>query len=78
MILPTGTPPARDGYTIMGAETAVDLERFSRLVVPLLQQRGLFHPTGRARGTLRNRLGLRHPHADRVVRQTIADEALAG
>ncbi|MFZ2174272.1 MAG: hypothetical protein WAW17_09590 [Rhodococcus sp. (in: high G+C Gram-positive bacteria)] len=31
-----------DGFTIMPADTAVDLENFATLVVPILQQRGLF------------------------------------
>ncbi|WP_249412273.1 NtaA/DmoA family FMN-dependent monooxygenase [Micromonospora endophytica] len=49
-----------DGFTVMPADTAVDLENFARLVVPILQRRGLFqreyhHPT------LRGRLGLLGP-----------------
>jgi alkanesulfonate monooxygenase SsuD/methylene tetrahydromethanopterin reductase-like flavin-dependent oxidoreductase (luciferase family) len=47
-----------DGFTIMPAETAVDLENFTALVVPILQERGLFHRDHRA-STLRERLGLR-------------------
>jgi FMN-dependent oxidoreductase (nitrilotriacetate monooxygenase family) len=50
-----------DGFTIMPAETAVDLENFATLVVPILQERGLFHRDHRA-STLRDRLGLRFPH----------------
>ncbi|WP_432923328.1 LLM class flavin-dependent oxidoreductase [Microbispora sp. CA-135349] len=43
-----------DGFTIMPAGTAVDLENFTSLVVPILRERGLFrkeytHPTLRAR-----------------------------
>ncbi|GAA2568478.1 hypothetical protein GCM10010435_47890 [Winogradskya consettensis] len=46
-----------DGFTIMPADTAVDLPNFATLVVPILQEYGLFqkeypHPT------LRGRLGL--------------------
>jgi alkanesulfonate monooxygenase SsuD/methylene tetrahydromethanopterin reductase-like flavin-dependent oxidoreductase (luciferase family) len=45
---------AADGFTVMPADTAVDLENFARLVVPILQERGLFqteygHPTLRGR-----------------------------
>ncbi|MEV5297985.1 NtaA/DmoA family FMN-dependent monooxygenase [Amycolatopsis methanolica] len=45
---------AADGFTVMPADTAVDFENFARLVVPILQERGLFqtgyrHPTLRAR-----------------------------
>jgi FMN-dependent oxidoreductase (nitrilotriacetate monooxygenase family) len=47
-----------DGFTIMPAETVVDLENFATLVVPILQQRGLFHREYAA-STLRDRLGLR-------------------
>jgi len=50
-----------DGFTIMPAETAVDLENFATLVVPILRERGLFHRDDRA-STLRERLGLRFPH----------------
>jgi FMN-dependent oxidoreductase (nitrilotriacetate monooxygenase family) len=50
-----------DGFTIMPAETAVDLDNFATLVVPILQERGLFHRDHRA-STLRERLGLRFPH----------------
>ena len=57
---------AADGFTVMPADTAVDLESFARLVVPILQERGLFqreysHPT------LRGRLGLRFPVRPRAV-----------
>ena len=46
-----------DGFTIMPADTAVDLENFATLVVPILQRRGLFqHEYGHP--TLRGRLGL--------------------
>ena len=43
-----------DGFTVMPADTAVDFESFTRLVVPILQRRGLFpaeytHPTLRGR-----------------------------
>lgn len=50
-----------DGFTIMPAETAVDLENFANLVVPILRERGLFRRDRRAT-TLRERLGLRFPH----------------
>jgi FMN-dependent oxidoreductase (nitrilotriacetate monooxygenase family) len=46
-----------DGFTVMPADTAVDLPNFARLVVPLLQERGLFQRSYRHR-TLRARLGL--------------------
>ncbi|KAA0109740.1 NtaA/DmoA family FMN-dependent monooxygenase [Mycolicibacterium sp. P9-22] len=46
-----------DGFTIMPAETALDLENFARLVVPILQQRGLFRREYPG-STLRERLGL--------------------
>ncbi|MQY22245.1 LLM class oxidoreductase [Nocardia macrotermitis] len=48
---------AADGFTIMPAETVVDLENFATGVVPILQQRGLFQREYRDR-TLRARLGL--------------------
>ncbi|GAA3085183.1 FMN-dependent oxidoreductase (nitrilotriacetate monooxygenase family) [Kribbella aluminosa] len=44
-----------DGFTIMYADTAVDFERFARLVVPLLIDRGLFRPA-ESGSTLRDRL----------------------
>ncbi|CDR02111.1 NtaA/DmoA family FMN-dependent monooxygenase [Streptomyces iranensis] len=49
-----------DGFTIMPADTAVDFENFTRLVVPILRARGLFrkeYPDG----TLRERFGLPRP-----------------
>ncbi|MGE0781715.1 NtaA/DmoA family FMN-dependent monooxygenase [Mycolicibacterium sp.] len=49
-----------DGFTIMPAETAVDLENFATLVVPILQERGLFR-RGYPAATLRERLGVRFP-----------------
>ncbi|WP_067676948.1 NtaA/DmoA family FMN-dependent monooxygenase [Nocardia miyunensis] len=52
---------AADGFTIMPAETAVDLENFATGVVPILQRRGLFQREYRDR-TLRARLGLPFPH----------------
>ncbi|SIR69551.1 NtaA/DmoA family FMN-dependent monooxygenase [Williamsia sterculiae] len=48
---------AADGFTIMPADTAVDLPNFTRLVVPILQQRGLFR-RDYTEPTLRGRLGL--------------------
>ncbi|WNE94166.1 NtaA/DmoA family FMN-dependent monooxygenase [Streptomyces luomodiensis] len=54
-----------DGFTIMPADTAVDFENFTRLVVPILQARGLFQ-TEYTAATLRERLRLpqpRHPRA---------------
>ncbi|MBV9796179.1 MAG: NtaA/DmoA family FMN-dependent monooxygenase [Actinobacteria bacterium] len=54
-----------DGFTIMPADTAVDFENFARLVVPLLQQRGLFQRTYTA-PTLRERFGLPWPHRGRL------------
>lgn len=59
---------AADGFTIMYADTAVDFDRFAHRVVPLLVERGLFAPAP-AGVTLRERLGLAHPHQQR------ADEA---
>ena len=55
------TAGAADGFTIMPAETAVDLEHFTRSVVPLLQDRGLFHRSHPVQQTLRERLGLEVP-----------------
>jgi FMN-dependent oxidoreductase (nitrilotriacetate monooxygenase family) len=49
-----------DGFTIMPAETAVDLENFANLVVPILRERGLFRRDDRP-STLRERLGLPLP-----------------
>ena len=49
-----------DGFTVMFADAGIDLERFATLVVPLLQERGLFH-TEYPKGTLRDRLGLPVP-----------------
>ncbi|MBB5159410.1 NtaA/DmoA family FMN-dependent monooxygenase [Saccharopolyspora phatthalungensis] len=46
-----------DGFTVMPADTAVDLENFANLVVPILQERGLFQPDY-GHPTLRGRLGL--------------------
>ncbi|MGX1809240.1 NtaA/DmoA family FMN-dependent monooxygenase [Nocardia sp. NPDC055321] len=51
---------AADGFTIMPAETAVDLPAFTSLVVPLLQDRGLFQREYTA-PTLRERFGLPLP-----------------
>ncbi|MEV4156959.1 NtaA/DmoA family FMN-dependent monooxygenase [Nocardia salmonicida] len=51
---------AADGFTIMPAETAVDLENFATLVVPILQERGLFQNDYSA-PTLRARFGLPFP-----------------
>ncbi|MFD1815272.1 NtaA/DmoA family FMN-dependent monooxygenase [Rhodococcus gannanensis] len=48
---------AADGFTVMPAETAVDLENFTSLVVPILQERGLFQREYDA-PTLRGRFGL--------------------
>ncbi|WP_067702022.1 NtaA/DmoA family FMN-dependent monooxygenase [Nocardia jejuensis] len=50
-----------DGFTVMPAETAVDLEAFTTLVVPILQQRGLFQREYGA-PTLRERFGLSVRH----------------
>lgn len=60
---------AADGFTLMPADTAVDFENITRLVVPILQERGLFQREYAAR-TLRERLGLARPqapHADRLL-----------
>ncbi|MFF0341758.1 NtaA/DmoA family FMN-dependent monooxygenase [Kribbella sp. NPDC004875] len=46
-----------DGFTIMYADTTVDFDRFARLVVPLLIERGLFTPAEYG-STLRERLGV--------------------
>ncbi|QIZ38870.1 NtaA/DmoA family FMN-dependent monooxygenase [Saccharopolyspora sp. ASAGF58] len=51
---------AADGFTVMPAETVVDLENFANLVVPILQERGLFQDAYGHR-TLRGRLGLPLP-----------------
>jgi FMN-dependent oxidoreductase (nitrilotriacetate monooxygenase family) len=49
-----------DGFTVMYADTTVDFERFARLVVPILIERGLFRPA-EVGSTLRDRLGLPYP-----------------
>jgi FMN-dependent oxidoreductase (nitrilotriacetate monooxygenase family) len=54
------TSGAADGFTIMYADTSVDFERFARLVVPLLIQRGLVK-AAQAGATLREHLGLGYP-----------------
>lgn len=59
-----------DGFTVMPAETAVDLENFATLVVPILQERGLFQ-TEYSAPTLRERFGLRFP-GDGAVRERSA------
>jgi FMN-dependent oxidoreductase (nitrilotriacetate monooxygenase family) len=51
-----------DGFTIMPADTGVDFENVARLVVPILQRRGLFQ-TEYTAPTLRGRLGLPWPSA---------------
>jgi alkanesulfonate monooxygenase SsuD/methylene tetrahydromethanopterin reductase-like flavin-dependent oxidoreductase (luciferase family) len=48
---------ATDGFTVMPADTAVDFENFAQHVVPILQQRNLFHRRYRD-ATLRERYGL--------------------
>lgn len=55
-----------DGFTIMPADTSVDFENFARLVVPLLQQRGLFH-AGYEGTTLRENLGLSWPGGSSAI-----------
>lgn len=57
---------AADGFTVMPADTAVDLPNFTRLVVPILQERGLFQREYSA-PTLRERLGLPFPGRRRVA-----------
>ncbi|MGV9823253.1 NtaA/DmoA family FMN-dependent monooxygenase [Nocardia xishanensis] len=54
-----------DGFTVMPAETAVDLENFATRVVPILQERGLFQKDYSA-PTLRSRFGLPFPGARRI------------
>ncbi|MDG4797973.1 NtaA/DmoA family FMN-dependent monooxygenase [Micromonospora sp. WMMD1082] len=56
-----------DGFTVMPADTAVDLENFARLTVPILQRRGLFQ-TEYAHPTLRGRLGLPLPRRTQTPR----------
>jgi FMN-dependent oxidoreductase (nitrilotriacetate monooxygenase family) len=51
---------AADGFTVMGADTGADFENFARHVVPVLQQRGLFHRDYEG-ATLRENLGLPWP-----------------
>lgn len=53
-----------DGFTVMYADTPVDFERFARLVVPILVERGLFAPA-QVGSTLRERLGLPFPEQHR-------------
>lgn len=55
---------AADGFTVMFADTTVDFERFARLVVPILIDRGLFVPAAEG-STLRERLGLPFPRSGR-------------
>ncbi|WP_242459125.1 NtaA/DmoA family FMN-dependent monooxygenase [Rhodococcoides fascians] len=56
-----------DGFTIMPADTAVDFENFATLVVPILQERGLFQ-TDYSATTLRERLGLEVETSDAIQR----------
>lgn len=56
-----------DGFTIMPADTAVDFENFATLVVPILQERGLFQ-TEYSATTLRERLGLEARTSDAIQR----------
>ena len=56
-----------DGFTIMPADTAVDFENFATLVVPILQERGLFQ-TDYSATTLRERLGLEVKTSDAIQR----------
>ncbi|MEB8340843.1 NtaA/DmoA family FMN-dependent monooxygenase [Streptomyces endophyticus] len=58
---------AADGFTVMPADTAVDFENFTRLVVPILQERGLFQKDYPA-PTLRERYGLPRPRQATTVR----------
>jgi alkanesulfonate monooxygenase SsuD/methylene tetrahydromethanopterin reductase-like flavin-dependent oxidoreductase (luciferase family) len=51
---------AADGFNIMAADLPDGLRRFSELVVPELQRRGLFRTAYRGT-TLREHLGLRRP-----------------
>jgi alkanesulfonate monooxygenase SsuD/methylene tetrahydromethanopterin reductase-like flavin-dependent oxidoreductase (luciferase family) len=62
---------AADGFTVMPADTAVDFENFARLVVPILQERGLFQKDYTA-PTLRGRLGLLWPSSPRAVWTTLS------
>jgi alkanesulfonate monooxygenase SsuD/methylene tetrahydromethanopterin reductase-like flavin-dependent oxidoreductase (luciferase family) len=55
-----------DGFTVMPAETAVDLANFATLVVPILQDRGLFQKEYGA-STLRGRFGLPFRHKQRAA-----------
>jgi FMN-dependent oxidoreductase (nitrilotriacetate monooxygenase family) len=57
---------AADGFTVMYADTSVDFERFARLVVPLLIQRGLVK-AAEAGATLRQHLGLGYPAVVRTA-----------
>jgi FMN-dependent oxidoreductase (nitrilotriacetate monooxygenase family) len=56
---------AADGFTIMYADTSVDFERFARLVVPLLIQRGLVKAAEEG-ATLREHLALPLPNRRRA------------
>lgn len=57
---------AADGFTIMPADTSIDFENFATLVVPILQQRGLFQRTYHD-PTLRGRYLGPHDTATRPV-----------
>jgi FMN-dependent oxidoreductase (nitrilotriacetate monooxygenase family) len=61
---------AADGFTVMFADTSVDFERFARLVVPVLIERGLFRPAEPG-VTLRERLGLARPSRHRAEVDTL-------
>lgn len=67
---------AADGFTIMPADTAVDFERFTSEVVPILQRRDLFQ-RDYAGTTLRENLGLDPlvPGADRERARRASTEA---
>ncbi len=61
----------------MYADTAVDFDRFAHRVVPLLVERGLFAPAP-AGVTLRERLGLAHPHRQRTDEASSTGRTPAG
>jgi FMN-dependent oxidoreductase (nitrilotriacetate monooxygenase family) len=70
------TAGAADGFTVMPADTAVDFENFADLVVPILQQRGLF-PSRYTDPTLRGRLfgSAAHSASDSTTARPVRDVA---
>jgi FMN-dependent oxidoreductase (nitrilotriacetate monooxygenase family) len=60
-----------DGFMVMGADAAVDFENFARYVVPILQDRGLFHRDYRS-PRLRENYGLGESRANHHTARPLA------